>query len=118
MLVMQVRGKVAKFPESKVSAKGVAYARVVVKTPPTSRKQDWGKSVYLTAFGNMVGQVEMLQVGAEVEVVCEPGARGWLDKQNKVAAMLEGVIKTLKVLSDPQPIAEMQPSFEESDIPF
>jgi len=120
VLVMTVRGKVTKHPEHKISAKGTAYTKLVVEVPAGKQGQ-WGKRVFLTAFGPQASDCERLAEGFEVEVVAEPQARGYADKLGKPAAVLEGIVRSVKVLSAPQPMVFQhvpEPTITEDDIPF
>lgn len=116
MIEMKFKGKVSKGPEPKVSAKGVSYTKFTVEVP--IKQGAWPKRVYLTAFGAHAQDAERLGLGMEVEVVADPSARAYLDKLGKPAGLLEGVVRSCKVLSAPAPT--QAPAFEMSDedIPF
>lgn len=123
MLKMIGRGKIIKMPESKISTKGTPYLKVTVEMPP-AREGMWPKRVYLTAFGKLAQEYEgKLFINDEIEFQADPSARGYTDKIGKVNGLLEGVIKTLKIVKQfklqapaAQPIQE--PAFSEDDIPF
>lgn len=120
MLLMQLRGKVVGHPQAKLSVKGTAYTKLVVEVP-AGKKGEWGKRVFLTAFGHQAGDCERLGEHYEVEITAEPQARGYADKLGKPAAVLEGIVRSVKVLSTPQPVnfGEVpEPTISEDDIPF
>lgn len=116
MLEMRIKGKVSKGPEPKVSAKGVSYCKFTVEVP--TKQGAWPKRVYLTAFGGLAQDAERLGLGYEVEVIAEPGARGYLDKLGKPTGLLEGIVRSCKVTSAPAPTAAPEASLTDEDIPF
>jgi len=120
MLEMRLQGRVERYPEGKVSAKGVHYCRVTVEVTP-SRSQ-YSKKINLTGFGDIAQAMERhLSVGDTVEVVCEPQAKAWLSKKNnEPQASLEGIIRTYKVLTTTAKpvIAAPETNMTDEDIPF
>lgn len=122
MLKMSARGRVIKHPEMKISQKGTQFLKFTIEVP-AAREGQWSKRVYLTAFGNLAKDFETkLFEGSEVEVEAEPSARAYLDKMNKPTGLLEGIARSIRVLSSPKVVIAPQPQQEtfitEDDIPF
>jgi hypothetical protein len=116
MLKITAQGKIAKGPEIKQSAKGVPYAKLMLEVPQS--RGTWPKRLYLTAFGAQVSDCERLQHGYEVTVEAEPSARGYLDKMGKPTAVLEGILRTVRIVNVPAPAPIMEAPLDEMDIPF
>jgi hypothetical protein len=51
-------------------------------------------------------------------VEAEPSARGYLDKMGKPTAVLEGILRTVRVVNVPAPAPIMEAPLDEMDIPF
>lgn len=122
MLEMRLTGRVERYPEGKVSAKGVNYCRVTVEVRP--ERSQYSKKINLTGFGDVArGMERHLNVGDTVEVVCEPQAKAWMSKKNnEPQASLEGIVRTYKVISSmtqPQtPVQVPEATITDEDIPF
>lgn len=119
MLTMTAKGKVTKYPEVKISQRGVSYVKFMIEIPAGEGK--WPKRVYLTGFGQLVQDIQSrVQSGCEIEIQAEPSARGYTDKMGKVTAALEGIVRSFKVLSTPAQVAvqRQESTLTDEDIPF
>jgi single-stranded DNA-binding protein len=121
MLSMTIKGVVPNYPETKTSAKGNPYVKLMVEVPQGEGK--WPKRVYLTAFGTQANDIaQRVQSGMTVEVVADPSARAYSDKLGRPAAVLEGIVRSCKILSAPAPQPEaavfQEATITEDDIPF
>ena len=129
MLKMQAVGIVSKMPELKTSQKGTSYLKFQVEVPLMGSQ--WNKKVGVTVFGRQADSLaSLVGLHAWVALSGEPGARGFLNKEQKPTGFLEMVADSVTILRAGEaekerptlPLPSLEnvpsPSFDEADIPF
>jgi hypothetical protein len=130
---MSVTGTIYKQPEYKISQKGTPFVKICVDVPP-QREGAYSTRVWLTGFGNNVDRLQHLSQGTSISLTATPEAYAYTNKQGHTKALLQGIIRDVKSISQtqnpmqhvqqvaaPQQIQSVQPTAEplfDDDLPF